>query len=83
MFNTCIFFRFSPRLQLSFIERKIVQCSHLAEGIKQTLYGVSNATSHNAVSAALGQLLSYLVNSYVYAGSEVMFSQEWLSSIGR
>ncbi|XP_078335545.1 rotatin-like [Crassostrea virginica] len=74
---------FSPRLQLSFTERKIVQCSHLAEGVKQTLYSVSNATSHNAVSAALGQLLSYLVNSHGYSGSEVMFSQEWLSSIGR
>ncbi|XP_056009232.1 rotatin-like isoform X2 [Ostrea edulis] len=78
-----LFSEFSPRLQLSCIEKKIVQCSHLSEGIKQTLYNICNATSHNAVRSALSQLLSYLVNSYGYEGSEVMFDQEWLSSIGR
>ncbi|XP_062593037.1 rotatin-like isoform X3 [Saccostrea cucullata] len=77
------FTEFSPVLQLSFIERKIVQCSHLSEGIKQSLYNISNATSHHAVSSAIGQLLSYLVNSHGYEGSEVMFGQDWIPSVGR
>ncbi|KAK3086250.1 hypothetical protein FSP39_015771, partial [Pinctada imbricata] len=74
---------FSAKLHLSCIDKKILQGGYLKEGIKQAVYGISNATSHKAVSSALLRLLNYLVTSFGYGGPEIMFGLDWFTSVGR
>ena len=61
----------------------LLQASHLKEGLQQAIYAVSNATSHNNVSQSLHRLLSYIMSAFGYGGSDLFFSMDWFSSIGR
>lgn len=74
---------FSAKLQLSCQDRMLLQASHLKEGLQQAIYAVSNATSHSNVSQSLHRLLSYIMSAFGYGGSDLFFSMDWFSSIGR
>ena len=85
--------RFSTKLQLSVADRTLMCVSHLATGIQEAIYDISNATSHSLVSASLQRLLMYLVISQGHPGSSVkaqghqgsadVFSLEMFTNIAR
>ncbi|KAL5022092.1 hypothetical protein ScPMuIL_001247 [Solemya velum] len=77
------FNEFSSRLQLSPLDVIILQTSHVKLGLQDTIYSITNATSHSAVTASILRLLGYLVVIHHFHGTSPFNSLDWCSILGR
>ncbi|XP_046578265.1 LOW QUALITY PROTEIN: rotatin-like [Haliotis rubra] len=75
--------QFSSKLQLSAAMKRVLEVTDFRWGFQQGVYGISNATSHSAVEAALTRLNSFMINIGSLHSSELLPSKDWFTILGR
>ncbi|XP_071091563.1 rotatin-like [Haliotis cracherodii] len=74
---------FSSKLQLSAVLKRVLEVTDFRWGFQQGVYGISNATSHSAVEAALTRLASFIINIRSLHSSDLLPSKDWFTILGR
>ena len=80
----CYVCRFSPRMALTPVDLTIVQTTHLPHALRLCVHDIENATSHQAVSAAVLRLRSQLVAAGPTPGvSSALCEHKWMEALAR
>ncbi|XP_041375404.1 rotatin-like [Gigantopelta aegis] len=75
--------QFSSNLQLSAIDKKILEVTALKWGLQQAIFSVSNATTHTSVSSSLQRLTMYLTIIQGTPYVDVVNGLEWFQAMER
>ena len=83
MLTLCFLYRFSSLLNLTKVERGLLEATYIPYALQNCVHEIENATGHVAVSKAVLRLTSYISTAGPYDFSNTLHGLKWREAIAR